>query len=373
MSEKLRYADFVDRIDIDAFESAIGFDPVEQDGDEDRGHCIDIWGLHAHGDTTGKFSINREKKVYGCWVCGGGSLLSLAMEFNDFDAEEATDWIHQFAREGQTDEEFKGEIDRLLADPEEQVEVIPYFNERVLGKWEIVPHHGVSVGRRWLRKSGISDPIVKRYRIGFNEEHMRRPPKNKREDEDPYVGPAVILPHWWRGRLVGWQERWLDPDEDRPQWTPKYTNTPGFPRRTTLYNFDACEKTRRVKPVVVESVKTCLMLESLGIPSLATFGSNVTEEQLKLMRTFTQGVILSADNDKPKQPGAKAAGLKWRDNLTNYLEPYIDVLHVPLVQREKGDLGDLWPREDLIHDYIDRAYEPLGDVLDSMAERVGKE
>ena len=72
-----KFSAFVDDIDIDAFEEQIGFDVLRTHRDEDIGQCPDYWGLHAHGDTTGKFAINREKKVYHCFVCGGGSLLSL--------------------------------------------------------------------------------------------------------------------------------------------------------------------------------------------------------------------------------------------------------------------------------------------------------
>lgn len=87
---KLRYGHFANRIDVDEFEQAIGFDPIKSTHDEDTGHCFDFFGLHTHGDTTGKLSINREKRVYNCWVCGGGSLLDLTMNKLDVDAEAAT-------------------------------------------------------------------------------------------------------------------------------------------------------------------------------------------------------------------------------------------------------------------------------------------
>lgn len=359
MAVKLRYSDFVDRINIDQLEEAIGFEPINQTETEDTGYCLDLWGLHSNGDTTGKFSINREKKVYNCWVCGGGSLLSLAMEVNEMNVGDATHWLHQFARSEPTEEEFEDEIAKLLSDPAEQVKPMPYFNERVLDRWTDMDSWKLRA-KTWGDKRGINPSVIKKYKIGFNPEAVRHAPKNKGEDD--YVGPAMILPLYWRGRLVGWQHRWLEPDEKRPKWVPKYTNTPDFPKRECLFNYDSCAKSLS-KPVVVESVPTALMLESLGTPSVATYGAQVSEEQMKLLRTFQQGIIVAPDNDE--------AGIKGRNALTKELGRYIPVLHVPLVSGEGKDLQDLWPREDLILDYLERAYEPLDKVLYSMAERTG--
>jgi DNA primase len=356
MSVKLRYSDFVDRIDIDALEEAIGFEPIESDGVEDRGYCPDYWGLHSNGDTTGKFSINREKKVYNCWVCDGGSLLSLAMEANDVGATDATEWLYQFVNGEPTEEEFQDDIARLLSDPADQVEIMPYFNARVLDKW--MDNEWSPKARRWLNQRGIDLELAGEYRVGFNPEALRHAPQNKNEDN--YVGPAIILPLFWRKRLVGWQHRWLEADDKRPKWVPKYSNTPDFPKRKVLFNYDSCAR-RMSMPVVVESVPTVLMLESLGVPAVATYGAQVSEEQLKLLRTFQQGIRIAPDHDE--------AGIKGRNQITRALENYIPILHVPFVGKEGGDLQDLWPREDLIFDHLERAYEPLNNTLLKMADR----
>ena len=88
-----KYSEIIKDLDIDEFENAIGFEPNGQtDQGEDWGHCPDPWSLHKHGDRTGKFSINRDKKVFNCFVCGGGTLLSLAMAIRD--CEEDLSLIH---------------------------------------------------------------------------------------------------------------------------------------------------------------------------------------------------------------------------------------------------------------------------------------
>lgn len=352
---KLRYGNFVDDIDIDAVEDAIGFDAIDSTDTEDRGHCFDIWGLHKNGDTTGKLSIHREKMVYNCWVCGGGSILSLVMDLKDMDVGEATRWLYEFAE--QEDEEkpdkLLGKVNKIFGelDPPQKKD-LPYFNERVLDKW-------LDTRTSWFRKRGINNDTRQEFKLGYDPTHVRR------KNDEEYVGPAIIIPHFWGGKLVGWQERWLD--ENRPKWVAKYTNTPDFPKESTLFNYDKCLSNSHVEPVVVESPVTALFLDSIRVPAIATFGSNLPESQIQLLRVFNQGVFLSPDNDKPKGDQA-AAGIKWRDTLTESLIDTIPVYHVPLVTErgESADLGNLAPRDDLVYDYIERAYTPITDVLARM-------
>lgn len=312
-----KYRDFASRIDIDAFEEAIDFDPVKtDDGGNDIGHCPDIWGLHKNGDTTGKFAIHREKKVYNCWVCGGGSLLSFAMEFKQMGEEAATEWLYQFASEDAISAQgFVEEIERMLVADAEAArrEALPYFNERVLDSLE--PAYD------WGQSKSIKQEVVDYMGVRFDPNRGR----------GNYEGPAIVFPHRWQGRLVGWQERWLE--DNRPQYIPKYTNTSDFPRENTLYNYDWTMFEQEV--VICESVPTVLTLLSLGIPAMATFGSNVTSEQMKLMRRCIEGIVVAPDNDAP--------GIKFIESLYEGLDQYIPIKVVePIGEEESGsDLADL--------------------------------
>lgn len=339
---KLRYSEIVDQIDVDAFEAAIGFEPIEYRNDNDIGHCPDPWGLHQHGDTTGKFAIHREKKVYNCWVCGGGSLLSLAMEIFNLDVDGATEWMRGYTEEHdhRTDGEFVDYYLGLLEDTERRVATLPYFNEHVLDRFD--------GPLDWFHTRGISDAVIERYHLRYGEVVMKPAPVKQSGDglvkiDEDYYGAAAIFPHYWKDRLVGWQHRWMDWDEEHtntPKWLAKYTNTTDFPKNDTIFNYEHVLKRAGPAPVVViESVPTSLFLESWDIPSVATFGSSVSDTQLRLLRRFQQGVILSHDNDQAQKGGA---GKKWLNTLTKYLEPYIPVQHLPPVSDKPGaDLGDL--------------------------------
>jgi DNA primase len=345
--QKLRYSEFWDRINVDAFEEAIGFEPTDERNGNDVGFCI--WPEnHSNGDTTGKFGIHREKRVYNCYVCGGGSLLSLVMELYDFDVDEATEWLYQFCEEDRrSDNEFVDEFLASFEDTQKRIATLPYFNERVLEQWD------EPVPAWWLDERGISPETVKEFNLRFNSA-MRRPApqKGRFSEADDYTGPAIVLPHYWKGRLVGWQCRWLD--DDRPEWVPKYTMTTDFPKESTVYGYDQAMPAP-CPVVVLESVPSALFAHSCGHPSVATFGSNVNDAQLRLLRRFGPGVILAHDNDN--------AGIKWRDSLTEYLKRYIPVWHLPPVSGEPGaDIGDIASSEeffgDALWEYLGLAYQP---------------
>lgn len=306
------YFDIVDDIDVDEFENAIGFEPMGQNVDgEDWGQCPDPWGLHKHGDRTGKFAINRNKKVYNCFVCGGGSLLSLTMAIRDCEEDEAIDWLRQFASKAfQSDEAFVEEIHNALAEKQlAESAPLPWFNSNVLLQWEGTDHH-------WFDERGISEEVRTQFRLGVNSSTTRK----------DFTGESIVLPHIWNGNLVGWQNRWIG---DRPKWIPKYTNTNDFPKKTTLYGWDRAIDSQD-PIVVVESVPTVLYLASIGIPSVATFGANVSKEQMRILRGCQQGIILAQDNDQ--------AGDKWRSDLIGYLERYIPVMEMEMVWED--DIGE---------------------------------
>jgi hypothetical protein len=332
---KLRYSDLVDRIDVDALEAALPWEPEYSNGVEDTGFCI--WPEnHTHGDTTGKFSINREKMLYNCFVCGGGNLLSLAMLSQDMDEHEALKWLAQFCGDARSDTDFLQDFYAMFEDAEHRADTLPYFNSSVLDRWGFPPEDSLS---KWE----IPLYAAVDYDVRWTPQAKRGAPSGGKYADDPdYFGPALIFPHFWQGQLVGWQQRWLA--EPRPDWLPKYTNTRDFPKEFTLYGWDQLRRTDSV--IVVESAPTVVRLDSAGHDAVATFGSSPNAAQLRLLRRFPGGVWLSPDND--------SEGEKFLRNTTEYLADYVPVWHVPYVPGEKADLSDISGNDRLIA-HIDAA------------------
>jgi hypothetical protein len=119
----------------------------------------------------------------------------------------------------------------------------------VLDKWEYAYD--------WGEEHGINSGTIERYGVRYAKEMVKpSPAKGKFAEDEDYVGPALVVPHWWNGRLVGWQSRWFE--EDRPKWVSKWTNTTDFPAQETLYGWDLLPRTKSI--MVVESAKTVQVL-----------------------------------------------------------------------------------------------------------------
>lgn len=339
-SQKLRYKDFWDSINVDAVEEALGWVPEYTHNDNDVGFCM-FPDNHSHGDTTGKFAIHREKRVYNCWACGGGDFLSLAMEKLDLDPEEALSWLYQFTEaDMRSDSQFVDDFMDAFRDVERRVETLPYFNERVLDKYD------EDIPSLYLEARGITVDVAAQYNMRYSA-NVRRPApqRGKFADEPDYEGPGIIFPHYWKGRLVGWQTRWLD--DDRPEWIPKYTNTTDFPKESTIYGMD--QVVRNPMTIVVESAPSVIFLASEGYSAVGTFGSNVNEAQQRILRRFPE-VVLSADGGQ--------AGQKWLRDNTAYLKNYSRVWHLPTLD-EDYDIGDFSKLDSSrLKAYLGEMYEP---------------
>lgn len=325
MPREQRYSEFFHLIDLDALEEELQLDLIRTDNAEDVCYCPDPWNLHKNGDTTGKFAINRDKRVFHCWVCGGGTLLSLAMSVWNLSEPDTVARLWELCGEP-TDDRFEEEIDDLLRDERERAPVIPWFNKHVLTKFE--DQIGDPIMQEWLLDRGLDPELAKAHKLGFDPWAVKAAKKGR------YEGPGIILPHFWQGRLVGWQTRWLEPDDVRPPWIQKYNNTLDFPKRWTVYNYEKVYLSA-APVVVVESVPTALYVESIGYPCVAVFGASVTSEQLRLLRACSQGLILAPDND--------GAGMQFVSKAVPYLERFIDVkVAAPVGEEGSGaDLADV--------------------------------
>src|SRR3954465_4468304 len=164
---KIRYSEFAHRIDVEAWEAEIGFEEIstKRNGEEALGYCLDPWQQHANGDSTGKLAINRDKRLFNCWVCGGGTLLSYTMAIKDMDEVGATDWLYQFTRVlDESENEFADDIDRILFEAKAERKALPYFNENVLKAF-----YGIPVPVGFLFGRGITLDTIERYGVGFHE------------------------------------------------------------------------------------------------------------------------------------------------------------------------------------------------------------
>lgn len=327
------------RLDYEEILEELGISVSHRHGDWLMCHCPNIYA-HKNGDQNPSFGFNTEEGYWNCFVCGSGTLLGLVQETLEFTEQDAVNWLREHSTfEPAKDEDIVEKITKILHPPQELV-ILPEFPDSAVFKYRFI--------HPYLLERGITEEVIKEMNVGFDEDHL-----------------GIIIPHWWKGKLRGWQVRHLLENEGKyycptcgqgnspttakePKLVAKYNNTLGFPKKYTIYNYDSQEFSSSGYVIVVESPMSVLKLKSLGQQYVvSTFGS-FSDEQGDALAKFGL-VYYWPDNDQ--------AGLTNTQKIIKSLANRTELRIIPPVVGEKGDPGDLNSLED-VDDYISRAINP---------------
>lgn len=248
----------------------------------------------AEVETTHSFVLAGNLLTGNCFGCGaGGGLLWFLGMCRDEDGEAARKWLEGQTGSGPDEQSLSSLMEYFDAIYEQRrttVPVIPRMDAKVLDPW-LALHPYMTDPKPDGR--GISEETLMRFMVGYGEIRTRVTDLDLPPGADEYIAShRIVIPHFWKGTLVGWQTRRLMNDG-----TPKYVSSPDFPKETTIYNY---EPKRRVV-VGVESPMSVLSkahLTDSGAPHIeGTFGAKVTDRQVRLMSMHPK-VILFFDNDE---------------------------------------------------------------------------
>lgn len=310
-------------LDGEAFlRDVIGARNIEEDGDELRHSCVYPFGLHSNGDENPSASFNIEKMVVHCFTCGtGGDIFWFIQTVKDCSQEVAIGILReQLVSEDISSSQLIEELEAAWTNKEDISFDIPTYSERILKPWICYSPY--------LDERNITRKVQKRMKTGVDINHKDKV-KVKTKPGEPkkeviIEQPRLVIPHFWKGSLVGWSKRKLE-DEQKG---PKYKHSPNFPKSMTLYGLDIAKKYDSV--IVTESPTSVLRLLSEGIGnSIGTFGAALPPEQLEHLRMFDD-VILAIDGDDSGRHFAEVA----YDNLNKFCNVWV----VPC--EAKKDIGD---------------------------------
>jgi hypothetical protein len=251
--------------------------------------CLVSPGMHSDQRANPTASLNFQKLVYKCLGCGAsGGLLWFIATCRGGSSTEARTWLEQTAGLGTSVMELEQMLrflDNMYASRTKQP--IPTYSDRALTPWDFLHPYFTDPYDKGGRE--IPEATAKEFRLGWDQRSDR-----------------VVLPHFWQGKLVGWQTRKMPPEWRSMPWeadspeihsgranSPKYHSSPDFPKDTTIYNHKPRSTTG---VVVVESMMSVLRHEH-ALHLEATFGASVTESQVKRLTAHEQ-VTLWMDNDK---------------------------------------------------------------------------
>lgn len=238
--------------------------------------CLVSPEMHSDQVRNPTASLNYEKLTYKCLGCGAqGGILWLIVKVRGCDYAEARAWLG--SETGTVDgavmplQKLLDYYDALYVSARIVPPVMPVYDPAVLEPWLQVVHPWLTTGVPDLNIIGrrIPEQTVRDLKIGW----------------DP-ADDRIVIPHFWQGRLVGWQKRRLSGGG------PKYVSTDDLPKDTTIYDYDPERKTA----VIVESPLS-VARHRHALPMEGTFGAAVTDRQVRLITRHYERCVLWMDND----------------------------------------------------------------------------
>lgn len=278
-----------------------------------------------HNEKTPSFNVSISKGIYKCFGCGeGGHAVDFVMKHEKYSYPEA---IRYLAKKYniEVEEEEQSEEQQLVHDRRESLYIVTNWAADVFQKslWET--DEGKSIGLSYFRERGYRDDIIKKFELGYSPEswdYLYKQAKAEGHQEEYLVSTGLIIQkeegksydrfrsrvmfpiHNLTGRALGFGGRTLKTDKK----IPKYVNSPEseiYHKSAILYGLYFAKKTivNTDTCYLVEGYADVLSMHQAGVENVvASSGTSLTIEQVKLISRFTKNVTMLYDGD--------AAGIK---------------------------------------------------------------
>ena len=274
-----------------------------------------------HSEKSGSFSVNAEEKLYYCFGCGAkGDVITFVREIEHLDFVGAVEKLA--ARAGialRYDDEHQNEGRKRRAKLLDAVaKAADWYHERLLSAKDAAPARG------YLRSRGLTGDDVRAYRVGWAPEGWDELARALRLPNDVFVEAGLGFMNSrgrptdaFRGRVmfpildvsgdpVGFGGRIMPGAEGA-----KYKNSVDssiYNKSRLLYglNWSKGDIVRADEAIVCEGYTDVIGFAKAGVPrGVATCGTALTEEHVKVLRSFARRVVLAFDADAAGQNAAE--------------------------------------------------------------------
>ncbi|HVS81487.1 MAG TPA: DNA primase [Pyrinomonadaceae bacterium] len=282
-----------------------------------------------HKETKPSFSVNPAKDIFYCFGCQkGGSVFNFIMEIERVTFPEA---IKLVAEKSGVPLPKLVDDSRFEAHKRESDQVIE-LNQWALQWWEdqlksrSVP---ARAARDYLEGRGLTEETIKTFRLGFapdswemlsahllqkgaTQEQLEKSGLVVKKDEggsyDRFRGRLMFPVVDAQGRPIAFGGRTLEPEGE-----PKYLNSPetsAYTKGRHLFglNLTRDEIRRAGFAILVEGYLDLIVPYQFGVRNVvASLGTALTPEQVKLVARFARKVVVNYDGDRAGVQAAKRA------------------------------------------------------------------
>ncbi len=308
-----------------------------------------LWGLCPfHNEKTPSFSVSPDKQLFYCFGCGkGGSVLGFLMEIENLTFPEA---VHLLADHMGVEVPEDDPGDQNLRARRERIMELNKLAARYY--YDNLSKPQGSAAAEYIARRRISQKFAVRFGLGAAPDAwdgliQAMAAEGYEKGDLLEAGLAVtgkngnvydkfrnrlMLPVLdFKGGVVGFTSRALDDS------VPKYLNTPEndvFHKRSILYGLNFARHTKRDEFLLVEGNIDVITLHQAGFDNaVATMGTALTEEHIRILRKYTSQLVLCYDNDAAGTDATqRAIGLLKNTDFT------VRVLQLPRRKTETGEL-----------------------------------
>ncbi|MFA5750306.1 MAG: DNA primase [Candidatus Shapirobacteria bacterium] len=276
-----------------------------------------------HGEKTPSFTVSEELQIYKCFGCGAsGDIFTFLQEFEKIDFREALVELAPLAGIVLQKSEF-------VSQEESKKKILISINTHVsqFYNYILTTHPLGNIALKYVLKRGITLETIKKFKIGFSPENPQilinfLAKKGFKISDliatgtfgqsqynsslyDRFQGRLVFPLSDYRGQVLGFSGRIL-PKPNLPagrQDSAKYINSPEteiYHKSQNLFGLHLAKDIIRTSNSVIVTEGEFDMISPFqqGIENIVAIkGTAFTEDQLRLLRRFTDTIILALDSD----------------------------------------------------------------------------
>lgn len=282
-----------------------------------------------HQEKTPSFVVSPSRGIYKCFGCGkGGNAINFVMESENISYPEALKMVaKRYGIEVKDEELTPEDIERN--NNRESMFVLNQWAAEYFQRYMFSEEEGRSVALTYFSSlRGFSDATIHKFGLGFCPSRGDRFSMDalsagykeefllstglalKREGDgrlrDRFYDRVIFPVHNVSGRVVAFGGRTLRTDKK----VAKYQNSPEseiYSKSRELYGLFFAKKAIQQEDmaIMVEGYADVISMHQAGVENVvASSGTSLTEEQIRLLGRFTRNITLMYDGDKA---GVKAA------------------------------------------------------------------
>ena len=271
-------------------------------------------------ERTPSFMVSPAKQIFKCFSSGkGGTVVSFLMELEQFSYPEALKWLADRYKIELPEEKPMTQEEQAALTERESLQIINDFARDFFVKTLHETEEGKNIGLSYFVERGFRKDIIEKFQLGycprneksltetalekgFKQEYLEKLglTKTKNDRKFDFFSGRVIFPiHGVSGKVLGFGGRTLQTEAK----VAKYFNSPEsilYNKSKVLYGiyFAKSEIIKHDKCYLVEGYTDVISLNQSGVENVvASSGTALTKDQIKLIQRYTQNITVLYDGD----------------------------------------------------------------------------